>query len=402
MISFLASLDTFTLKIVAVLVMLLTFASAFMLRLTLPGESYTRLWAGGSGLVFLGMMGGALREQFPAPLLIPVTNALVAAGGVMFSNGVGAFCERRGRQWPVAGIGGAIFLFFFIFTYLHPNLSIRVSLISLLYAALCVRMSWLLWVHVHPSMLLAQRVTAAFIGLEVLQYGFAIVGTLVPPSAAQFMDAPAAYNAAYLNSIILFVCLIFALTGLTNRRLQLRLEHLAKHDMLTGTLNRHAIEEVAQHEIARSQRLGQLLSVIALDIDHFKEINDRHGHQAGDNSLRLFAQAIKSQLRRGDIIGRIGGEEFCVLLPDTDGNTALTIAERLRITAEAMSIPAGDVTINLTTSAGLATLAPGMSTTWSQLLHLADLGLYEAKRGGRNRVIKSDPAKHALAMAPTP
>jgi diguanylate cyclase (GGDEF)-like protein len=228
------------------------------------------------------------------------------------------------------------------------------------------------------------------LAVEFAYYALSASTVLVPAPAIQFMDAPAVYNGVYLNAIVMFICLLFGFTGLTNQRLQLRLVRAAHHDALTGALNRHALDAVLQKELAESDGRAPL-SVVVLDLDHFKQLNDRFGHQLGDEALRLFADAARSNLRQSDVLGRTGGEEFCLVLPRTDSATANRIAERLRQVVAAIDLP-GAPAARLTVSAGIATSAAHRVGDWNALLKAADDALYAAKRGGRNRVIAAPSA----------
>jgi diguanylate cyclase (GGDEF)-like protein len=158
----------------------------------------------------------------------------------------------------------------------------------------------------------------------------------------------------------------------------------ALRDPLTDTGNRIAMDQTLQREIEMSRRHLQPLSLLMLDIDHFKHINDTHGHSAGDDVLRAVAASIKSQLRNVDMVFRFGGEEFLILLSNTGREAAAMVGERLRFAAQARNYSADGNTIELTVSLGCSTLMPGESS--ESLLRRADSALYVAKREGRNRL----------------
>ena len=163
------------------------------------------------------------------------------------------------------------------------------------------------------------------------------------------------------------------------------LENLATHDSLTNLANRRHFFAVAAAEIARSRRYDHPLSLIMLDIDHFKQFNDTYGHACGDKTLQTLASLLTGNLRQNDLAARLGGEEFVVLLPETSLNEALHYAERLRNQLEATGKQALTCGIALTASFGVAQLQPSDSVVDSFLLR-ADQGLYLAKSRGRNRV----------------
>ncbi|WP_432669191.1 GGDEF domain-containing protein [Pseudomonas umsongensis] len=158
----------------------------------------------------------------------------------------------------------------------------------------------------------------------------------------------------------------------------------ALRDPLTDTGNRIAMDQTLQREIELARRHMQPLSLLMLDIDHFKRVNDTHGHSAGDDVLKAVAASIKNQLRNVDMVFRYGGEEFLILLSNTSREAAALVGERLRCAAQAEDYPADGHTVELTVSLGCSTLLPGESA--ESLLRRADSALYVAKREGRNRL----------------
>ncbi len=161
---------------------------------------------------------------------------------------------------------------------------------------------------------------------------------------------------------------------------------LSNTDPLTGVWNRRHFIDVAESEEERSRRYARPFSLLALDIDHFKRINDTHGHAVGDEALKAFTAACQHALRTNDVLGRMGGEEFAVLLPETDGAGARQVAERIRTGVMAIEVPAGAETVRFTVSIGLASCHSGERGI-DAMLSCADEALYQAKGQGRNRVV---------------
>lgn len=180
------------------------------------------------------------------------------------------------------------------------------------------------------------------------------------------------------------VLLAIVLDITLRKEMEAHLKLLAATDPLTGLLNRGRFFELAAEEISRSRRYERPLAVVMLDIDLFKNINDTYGHTAGDTALRAFADLCRGLVRAPDILGRIGGEEFALLLPETNGVSARALADRLRAAVAAMRVDG--LPIVMTVSAGVSELAPG-ETAIDAALSRADTALYEAKRNGRNRVV---------------
>lgn len=172
-----------------------------------------------------------------------------------------------------------------------------------------------------------------------------------------------------------------------HRRSQEALSYLAHHDELTGARNRRWILEELAVQCQRAEHQHQPLSLLMMDIDHFKRVNDSHGHQMGDEVLITFVSRLQSDLRRGDQLGRYGGEEFLVLLPGADQAEAERIAERLRQTIADTGFQIQDKALHVTTSIGLVSMAAGSHITQDELIGRADVALYLAKQTGRNRVV---------------
>ena len=171
-----------------------------------------------------------------------------------------------------------------------------------------------------------------------------------------------------------------------NSRLVQRLKHLAGHDGLTELFNHRQTREQLQREFERVSRYAGSLSLLMIDIDHFKQVNDGHGHPAGDQVLREVARVVKEAVRAVDIVGRYGGEEFVAILPQTDVEEARLLAERLRKAVEALAVPVGNASVHVTISTGIASYpAPNVDTP-DELIREADRALYRAKQDGRNRV----------------
>lgn len=164
-----------------------------------------------------------------------------------------------------------------------------------------------------------------------------------------------------------------------------RMEGLALQDDLTGLLNRRAMERVLERETARARRSGQPYCVVMADIDHFKRINDHFGHAFGDEVLRAVAGALRANVRGHDVVGRWGGEEFLIILPETGVEGASSLAERLRAEIEKLATTRQGRQVGLSMTFGLASSAEGRSP--QELVEVADGAMYEGKRSGRNRVV---------------
>lgn len=162
------------------------------------------------------------------------------------------------------------------------------------------------------------------------------------------------------------------------------LRALMVRDSLTGLLNHTSFKERLRAEVARTKRLNKVLTVGMIDIDHFKQVNDSHGHPAGDRVIRNLSRLLKQRLRGADVIGRYGGEEFAIVLVDTAIEAAVGVVDHIRKSFAALEQQAGESVFRCTFSAGLAQSPPRMDA--DSLIQAADEALYQAKHDGRNRV----------------
>ena len=237
--------------------------------------------------------------------------------------------------------------------------------------------------------------------LGVLVYSLVAFGVASGVVAARDEpDYPTVVAAAYVGMVVVvLLSSTFLTTRVQSTREHLRrqkaelaqaleqIRQLATHDDLTGLLNRRAMLDRMQLEQRRSLRSGSPLLIAQLDIDHFKAVNDTHGHAAGDLVLQSFADTVRRNVRDTDVLARWGGEEFVLLLCDTPASDAVTLMERLRQAVQAMQVPVaqGGQPITVTVSIGLARHTP--ADPLAGTLERADRALYAAKAGGRNRVV---------------
>jgi diguanylate cyclase (GGDEF)-like protein len=165
-----------------------------------------------------------------------------------------------------------------------------------------------------------------------------------------------------------------------------KLLHASRHDSLTGVCNRGYLTELGGREVALAKRYGRSLALAMIDIDHFKIVNDTFGHEVGDRAIKILVDVCQPNLRSIDHFGRLGGEEFVCILPETDLAEALTCAERMRTSVENVGLETRDGPFTFTISIGVAVLGPSQED-FPSLLKSADDALYRAKKGGRNLVM---------------
>lgn len=240
------------------------------------------------------------------------------------------------------------------------------------------------WVLLIP--LLSHLLHGRRTGLAIAVFYVTVAGTIF---LAKYHDSPELMQPApIMNMVILTLCLIIFshVYEVSRERSELKLLHMARTDVLTGLANRAMLQEVFEKEEARARREAAPLTVIVLDLDYFKDVNDRYGHDVGDQALVHVADLIGTRLRKSDLACRLGGEEFGALLPSTDSIQARVLCEDLRADLETTPLKLGSVEIRLTMSLGTAELGvDGQSLR--ALLARADQRLYAAKTRGRNQVV---------------
>ena len=278
----------------------------------------------------------------------------------------------------------------------HPlvfdNFVARIVHINLILCAQMLLLAWRLLVPVQAGGQAVQGCRwrwlagASFVLSGVLVLGRALLVLIAPESYPRF-DGAHWLNVVGLlinNTSLTIGTLAFLLAHRDEAEQELK--RMATTDALTGLHNRHWLEERGADHLSLAQRYQHPLTAMMVDIDHFKGINDGHGHLVGDRVLAAFAQALQSVGRDADLIARYGGEEFCVLLPMSGPDAASELEQRLR--AYVKEVLPAKVGFEVTYSAGIAQWRPGLLTL-NDLFGLADAALYEAKRTGRNRVVVS-------------
>lgn len=390
------TLDIATLLVVTVFIMglggLLLLFSWFQNR-----ETRALGWWGLAFLVYApatALLG--LRGETADVWSIQLANALLLGAYGMMWSGARAF-EEREPLWLWAAAGAGLWLAACQFDIFLESLLARILLASGLSAAYSLLFVWELWQGRHDG-LMSRWPAMGLLGLHAVLFlvRIAAAPSLPFPLGTQ---APSPGAASFLIFAFLFYAfaLVFLLMALTKERAELNQKRAAAIDPLTGIPNRRGFSERAERVVARCQPDGTPLTLLLLDLDHFKTINDRFGHRVGDKVLVLFSETAAQSLRPLDLLGRIGGEEFVALLPDVPPDTALEIAERIRKAFAAAACTVGGYPIAATVSIGTASAAK-TGYDFEALYASADAALYLAKQKGRNRVELGRPV---LTMLPT-
>jgi len=348
-------------------------------------------WALHAGLSSLGLMGFVWASRQGDEIPRAIANLCVLGAMIALQWGVRLFVRRAPAwRWHAATVLVALAVTWYGLEPAHG--AVRIATISALLAALSFLTAWDMQLAARWKLDWRWRLLLSVpIVLVGLVFGARSLKALLDPGiAVTYMTANSALNAGSAV-VYLVVALAFQLTlvALVVSQFVTELTEASRFDALTGTLNRRAIDEVLDAEVLRSRRLKEVFSVLMIDVDHFKDINDRHGHAAGDRGLQHLGTVFTTQMREIDCVGRYGGEEFVVLLPGTSMAEARRLADRLRERVEALPLRWQERPIGLTISVGLAQWQ-GDADDVAGLMARADAALYRAKQGGRNRVMASE------------
>jgi diguanylate cyclase (GGDEF)-like protein len=331
----------------------------------------------------LGMYLVSMRDSWPDIFTVVTANIVTLAGLAL---NVEAFRRLTGPSWPRVPSPYWAFLVLvpgsWYFTFVEPGVHERILVFTGSAILVCTSMGAALWFGPAREESPRLRFSAAvFIGFALL-LSARWLNTIYESPLPSFMQA-GWVHAWVLISYIAFVLLKnFGVLQHTVKQLIDESKRLARVDELTGLPNRRAVLELAQRELERTRRSSEPLSLIMVDVDHFKAINDSLGHAAGDSLLVTMAQRLSGHLRVVDVCARFGGEEFLVLLPNTGIDRAAHVAEKLRA---ALDVPANDSRIGYSASFGVATLHTDVHL--EALIARADAAMYRAKHAGRNRVV---------------
>jgi len=350
-----------------------------------------RWWLASLGLHALGAALLATRDLAPLWLSLVLANSILGLALACMAIALRAFSGLPQRQLAHLGLALMIALAALWFIDVQPDVHRRIMSLTFLLSLPMASAARAVFRRGGP-----QGEVARFTGMA-FAFGAAVLLTRAAsewlwPAGHFVLMAPSAMNIACVGTLLALPAL--ATVGfvlMCTEHAQAELERSARLDYLTGIFNRRAIEELAGAAISSSRRHGTPLAILLLDVDHFKRVNDDHGHEAGDQALVEAVRRMRAILRAEDLIGRQGGEEFVVVMPDVDLADAQAAAERLRraFAGDPMRVGAGSpgpIEAFVTVSIGVAALRPG-DAFWSQLLRRADRAMYAAKAAGRNKVV---------------
>jgi diguanylate cyclase (GGDEF)-like protein len=342
-------------------------------------------WAAGLACNAAGYVLFALRGQVSDLLSIVLANVLVACVFALFTEGVFQFQKRRPRRWLV---WLPVVVTALLFGALIPWQAARVVAGTIIFSAQSAAIMVSLLQRHKTTVGVGQYFMVAGFLMMIIAFAFQGVGTLLrKDEVTSIMTPHFVQTVIFLVATISVVVVSLGLVVMIKDRADELNRNLAMRDELTGLINRRSLlESLAQH-LSAAKRHGQPLSLLMVDIDFFKRVNDTYGHLSGDKVLKTMASSIVQRTRAQDVPGRLGGEEFLVILPNSTEQGAWQLAENLRQGVEATAFQAvSGEPIAITVSIGLCALSQLPDPQCDDLIAASDQALYRAKAAGRNRV----------------
>jgi len=350
-----------------------------------PLRPSANAWVAATLLQPVGFVLISLRDVVPAWITIVSANACVAGAFAMYAVSLQRFYRMPGRPGLLWSATAAVVAASVWWGLVVPDLPQRLVALSLVLGAMLAGCAWILYRGSRRGTL-RHVAGGAFVFSAAIMFYRAGALLVDPGQVTTVFQLTHVQLLTYGVGSVLPVVATVGFLLLCTERAQHELEHAARVDYLTGAYNRRAIEELGMRAIASARRHGLSLAALVVDIDHFKRINDELGHAAGDAALIAAVDRIQGGLRAEDLLGRLGGEEFIVLMPNTDAGAAISAAERLREAFSSLPLRLGDTVRPVTLSIGVAVLAPA-DRLFSQLLQRADRAMYAAKHAGRDLVM---------------
>ncbi|GAB2499484.1 GGDEF domain-containing protein [Arenimonas alkanexedens] len=343
-------------------------------------------WVAATLLLPAGFVLLSLRDQLDPWLATVLANTFIALAFAAYANSLRLFYRAMYAPWLLASLVGLSVLISIYWGIVTPDLTLRLIAISTALALLLGHSAFTVFRHAQRQGPIRLVTGGVFAAAAVIMLYRSSVLVFNPSLVTAVFQLTHVQLLTYAVGSVLPVIATIGYLLMCTERSQLELERAARVDFLTDCYNRRAIEEQGTRTLAAARRHGMPLAVLVLDIDHFKRINDELGHAAGDQALMQSVARIREEMRAEDVLGRLGGEEFIVLMPNTDSASAVSAGERIRLGFSARPLLLAEGRRSATLSIGVAMLAP-MDRHFSQLLQRADRAMYAAKNAGRNLVM---------------
>lgn len=381
---------TATIHVPTVFLMLLLGYGLLALLISLSQDRGTdaaslRVWNLGNWALVGGFCAVAVRGLVPNWISVVAANWLLYLGATLYSHAIYHFLYKRGAPmavWLAWGLACGVSLLLLEQPRAHRAIYASIVLVALLLPGLW-QITRLRHQQARPLRLVGMTLTVTVVALCLR----AVHAAHVPQDYADAMQISLGQGMSFVLAFIAMLGAGFGFVLAVLERHAERMHEMATHDGLTGCINRITFDAMLVNALQRARRADEPLSLVMLDLDHFKAINDAWGHRAGDEVLRRCAAVVQAQLRASDVLARVGGEEFSVLLPGTDLQGAAHVAETVRAAVQDLTVdnPQGG-SIRVSVSVGVASTRGPEGPSADQLYQSADAALYAAKAAGRNCV----------------
>ncbi len=363
-------------------------------------------WLADYVLQAIGITLSVVRGSIPDFISIVISNLFMIIGAMFFLFGLARFTGVRMKKKYNYMCLIIFFIAYYYFGIISPSVPLRIVTFSSCFILISTQVLWLIFVQSSDSLKIITKSTGIIFMLFIIVDMFRIILAFTVPNDKSYFLGSLNDTIFVILSQMLTIALTFSIVLMINRKLfleinmhsnekeklLLKMRRLATIDGLTEIFNRMKTEEILAKEISEFQIDANPLSVILVDVDHFKSVNDTYGHSEGDNVLRSIVSILKDNIRDSDSLGRWGGEEFLIVTPKTNVQSSYSIAQRLtKLVSNYDFANIGHVTVSM----GVSTLNDGES--FYELLINADKALYLAKENGRNRVEIFDPSNSALS-----
>jgi diguanylate cyclase (GGDEF)-like protein len=386
-------MDMFTLHVEhAVLLGLFTILTLINCRLH-DGAKDTYWFPAYTLCAFLGALLVALRAHGVSEVIaVVVGTTFFHLAYLCLHRGLNGLYERKdSARWPMLGQFAAVLIAvigLIQFGFVHPNTARRIVFYSFVFSFQTALIAVVSLRYARGFLRWPGRLMSGLLALLTLNNLIRAAITLHSGAPDVYVQGGFPLQMSVLETTVLQSGITVAFVWMTAAVLHDKLDRLASTDSLTGLLNRRAVEVAARREIAMSRKSKRPLTAILIDLDHFKRINDSFGHSFGDRALLEVSRCLQEHMRQSDLLARVGGDEFAVMLHNTSSEEAMEIAERLRASLEALVVVDGEVEARVSASLGLAEVDDSTGD-WNELVVKCDKAVYAVKEIGGNLAVSN-------------
>lgn len=388
---------------------LILFSVLFGIGMFLFGRAYRsfvgiKLMGLGYLIIGIGHFLLGMRDVLNDFTTIVVANPVICLGAILIYRGLFSFLDitpKLGYHFNLLLIPLFAGLLYY-YRFQDPDINVRIILFSLFYSLTCFIPAFGIWKRYKNHSSIQIHILFYMFFIMGIFYLFRTVWTSFETQHLNFMDAGVIHSITVIVSELLVIMTSFITIWMASDKLQEKLSIMARTDSLTQIYNRRTFEESCDVELSRASRKKSTFSIIICDLDLFKNINDQYGHPMGDEVLKVFAGVLRDNVRRHDVVARFGGEEFVILLPETDSNRSMIVAENIRKKTRSSCISSKDYSNILFSASFGVSHYDHDDNDWMSVLKRADKALYSAKQNGRDRVVVLEKGKESSSEAVQP